>query len=80
MAEKIAALDAAKSDAMARRDMDAVRTLRALADEWRALEPVAAATRLRNELMAIAKHSQSQDWIEGLAAFAEKRKPKFTGR
>ena len=37
-------------------------------------------TALCNELMAIATHSQSQDWIEGLAAFAEKRKPKFTGR
>ena len=28
-------------------------------------------TALCNELMAIATHSQSQDWIEGLAAFAE---------
>ena len=37
-------------------------------------------TALCNELMAIATHSQSQDWIEVLATFAEKRKPKFTGR
>ena len=37
-------------------------------------------TALRNELMAIAAHSQSQDWTEGLAAFSEKRKPNFTGR
>lgn len=37
-------------------------------------------TALRNELMAIAVHSRSQDWAEGLAAFAEKRKPDFTDR
>tara|TARA_Y100001934_G_C12260963_1_gene729983 strand:- start:266 stop:1051 length:786 start_codon:yes stop_codon:yes gene_type:complete len=37
-------------------------------------------TALRNELMAIAVHSRSQDWAEGLAAFTEKRKPNFIGR
>jgi enoyl-CoA hydratase/carnithine racemase len=35
---------------------------------------------LRNEAMAIAVHSHSDDWSEGLAAFAERRKPVFTGR
>jgi len=37
-------------------------------------------TALRNELMAVAVHSRSLDWAEGLAAFTEKRKPDFTGR
>lgn len=37
-------------------------------------------TALRNELMAIAVHSRSEDWAEGLAAFTEKRKPDFKGR
>ncbi len=37
-------------------------------------------TALRNELMAIAVHSRSEDWAEGLEAFSDKRKPRFTGR
>ncbi len=34
---------------------------------------------LELEVMTIALHFQSQDWKEGIAAFKEKRKPRFTG-
>ncbi|WP_169566711.1 enoyl-CoA hydratase/isomerase family protein [Sneathiella limimaris] len=37
-------------------------------------------TALKAELLINAQHSTSKDRLEGLAAFKEKRKPKFTGR
>jgi enoyl-CoA hydratase/carnithine racemase len=37
-------------------------------------------TALRLELLACEAHANSEDMKEGLAAFAAKRKPVFTGR
>lgn len=54
-----------------------LRRMKALVDDG--LEQPRA-TALRLELLASELHAQSHDMKEGLAAFEEKRKPRFTGR
>ncbi|HEX2885487.1 enoyl-CoA hydratase/isomerase family protein [Vineibacter terrae] len=54
-----------------------LRRMKALVDDG-LQQP--SATALRLELLASEVHAQSHDMKEGLAAFEEKRKPKFLGR
>lgn len=54
-----------------------LRRMKALVDDG--LQQ-AAPTALRLEILASEVHAHSHDMKEGLAAFEEKRKPKFTGR
>ncbi|MFV0280125.1 MAG: enoyl-CoA hydratase/isomerase family protein [Rhodoblastus sp.] len=54
-----------------------LRRMKALVDDG--LEQPAAIA-LRQELLASEVHAHSHDLKEGLAAFEEKRKPRFTGR
>ena len=54
-----------------------LRRMKALVDDG-LQQPVDTALRL--ELLASEAHSHSQDLKEGLAAFEEKRQPRFTGR
>lgn len=54
-----------------------LRRMKALVDDGLE-QPVAVA--LRQELLASEVHAHSHDLKEGLAAFAEKRKPNFIGR
>ena len=69
-APKLADKIAAKSPAV-------LRAMKAVADRSQGQSEAAA---LRDEMLALRDHLRSADLREGLAAFAAKRKPVFTGR
>jgi len=63
--------------ALSQRSPLALRRLKRLLNDSLQQSPEAA---LRSELMASELHSHSSDMREGVSAFREKRRPKFTGQ
>ena len=62
---------------LANKSLLVLRRMKALVDDG--LEQPSAIA-LRQELLASEVHAHSHDLKEGLAAFEEKRKPRFTGK
>jgi enoyl-CoA hydratase len=65
------------ADKLAAKSPSVLRAMKAVAN--RSLDQTQAAA-LRDEMLALRDHLRSADLREGLAAFAAKRKPVFTGR
>lgn len=62
---------------MAEKSSLVLRRMKEVADRSVDL-PIAAA--LRDELLTCRQHTRSHDFREGIAAYCERRKPRFTGR
>lgn len=75
--DRLAAATEALVEKLAAKSPLGLRRMKALVDDG--LEQPSA-TALRLELLAMEVHTKSYDLQEGLAAFEEKRKPKFIGR